>query len=152
MRAVWTSDEVKILLTRWAEESVQEQLQSTQRNESVFTQLSLELATQGFNKTTSQCKSKITLLKKKYKIIKEQKDSKKQKSRWFAIMDKVLGGHKPEAEAKQAAEDTDSAIESLQTSQHDISETVKDLGKIRCFCTLQLTVTKICDMFGVILL
>lgn len=137
LRAVWTSDEVKVLLTRWAEESVQEQLRSTQRNERVFAQLSSELATQGFDKTTSQCRSKIRLLKQKYKRIKGQKVSKKQKSRWFAIMDKVLGVHKPEAETKQAAKAMDSAPASLQKSQHELSETVEDLGKIRiCFCTV----------------
>lgn len=136
-RAVWTSDEVKVLLTRWAEENVQEQLGSTQRNERVFAQLSSELATQGFDKTTSQCRSKIRLLKQKYGKIKEQKDSKKQKSRWFAIMDKVLGRRKPEAETKQAAEVMDSTPASLQTSQQDVSETVEDLGKISsCLRTL----------------
>lgn len=133
LRAVWTSDEVKVLLTRWAEESIQEQLRSTQRNERVFAQLSSELATQGFDKTTNQCRSKIRLLKQKYERIKEQKDSKKQKSRWFIIMDKVLGHRKPEAETKQAAEAMVSAPESLQTPQHDLSETVEDSGKMSIF-------------------
>uniref|UniRef100_A0A3B5AVU8 Uncharacterized protein n=1 Tax=Stegastes partitus TaxID=144197 RepID=A0A3B5AVU8_9TELE len=122
LRAVWTSDEVKVLLTRWAEESIQEQLRSTQRNERVFAQLSSELATQGFDKTTSQCRSKIRLLKQKYRRIKLQKDSKKQKSRWFAIMDKVLDCRKSEFETKIAAEVTDSDQTSLQASQQDIPE------------------------------
>lgn len=125
LQAVWTSDEVKVLLTRWAEESVQEQLRSTPRNESVFAQLSSELATRGFDKTTSQCRSKIKLLKQKYRMVKEQKDSKKQKSRWFVMMDKVLSHHKPEAATEQAAEVMDSATASLQTSQQ---ETVEDIG------------------------
>lgn len=133
-RAVWTSDEIKVLLTRWAEESIQEQLGSTRRNERVFAQLSSELATQGFDKTTSQCRSQIELLKQEYRQIKEQKDSKQQKSRWFAILDKVLGRCKPEAEIKQEAGVVDSAPAFLQTSQQDLSETVEDLGKITsCF-------------------
>lgn len=130
LQAVWTSDEVKVLLTRWAEESVQEQLRSTPRNQRVFAQLSSELATQGFDKTTSQCRSKINLLKQKYRMVKEQKDSKKPKSRWFAMMDKVLGCRKPEAATEQAAEVMDSAPASLQTSQQ---ETVEDLGKISSY-------------------
>lgn len=147
LRAVWTSDEVKILLTRWAEENVQEQLRSTQRNERVFAQLSSELATQGFDNTTSQCKSKIRLLKKKYKITKEQKDSKKQKSRWFVIMDKVLRGHKPDAETKQVAEDTDSGFAPLQTSQRDIFEKADDLGgrlSLSSLCLLVPTLRLMC--------
>uniref|UniRef100_A0A3P8TUU0 Myb/SANT-like DNA-binding domain-containing protein n=1 Tax=Amphiprion percula TaxID=161767 RepID=A0A3P8TUU0_AMPPE len=124
-QAVWTSDEVKLLLTRWAEESIQQQLRSTKRNERVFAQLSSELATQGFDKTTSQCRSKIQLLKQKYKRIKEQKDSKKQLSRWFVIMDKVLGSCKSEV---VAAEGTDLEHPSLQASQQHIPETAE--GKI----------------------
>lgn len=130
LRAVWTSDEVKVLLTQWAEESVQEQLRSTPRNERVFAQLSSNLATQGFDKTTSQCRSKIKVLKQKYRTVKEQKDSKKQNSRWFAMMDKVLGRRKPEAATEQVAEVTDSAPASLQTSQQ---ETVEDIGKISSY-------------------
>ncbi|XP_051803444.1 uncharacterized protein LOC110967438 isoform X5 [Acanthochromis polyacanthus] len=119
---VWTSDEVKVLLTRWAEESVQEQLRSTKRNERVFAQLSSELATHGFDKTTSQCRSKIHLLKQRYKRIKEQKDSKKQQSRWFSIMDKVLGSRKSKV---VAAEGTGLDRPSLQASQPHIPETAE---------------------------
>uniref|UniRef100_A0A3Q1GG66 Myb/SANT-like DNA-binding domain-containing protein n=1 Tax=Acanthochromis polyacanthus TaxID=80966 RepID=A0A3Q1GG66_9TELE len=122
---VWTSDEVKVLLTRWAEESVQEQLRSTKRNERVFAQLSSELATHGFDKTTSQCRSKIHLLKQRYKRIKEQKDSKKQQSRWFSIMDKVLGSRKSKV---VAAEGTGLDRPSLQASQPHIPETAE--GKV----------------------
>ncbi|XP_067347325.1 uncharacterized protein [Channa argus] len=138
LRAAWTSDEVKVLLTRWADESVQEQLRSTQRNERVFAQLSSELATQGFDKTTSQCRSKIKLLKRKYKRVKEQRDSKKPRNRWFAIMDKVLGHHKPEL--KQAAEVKDSTPASLQTSQHIIAKTVENIGCHLSLSSLRLLV------------
>ncbi|XP_045927797.1 uncharacterized protein LOC123984749 isoform X2 [Micropterus dolomieu] len=144
-RVVWTPDEVKALLSRWAEESVQEQLRST-RNERGFAQLSSALATQGFDKTTSQCRSKIKLLKRKYRKVKEQTDSKKQKSRWFTIMDKVLGHHKPEAETEQAAEIIDSAC-TLQTSQLDPSETVEDLGRrlsVSSLCLLVPTLRLMC--------
>ncbi|XP_037616689.1 uncharacterized protein LOC119482862 isoform X2 [Sebastes umbrosus] len=146
-RAVWTSDEIKVLLTRWAEESIQEQLGSTRRNERVFAQLSSELATQGYDKTTSQCRSQIELLKQEYRQIKEQKDSKQQKSRWFAILDKVLGRCKPEAEIKQEAGVLDSALAFLQTSQQDLSETVEDLGhrlSVSSLCLLVPTLRLMC--------
>lgn len=122
LRAVWTSDEVKVLLTQWSEESIQEQFRSTQRNERVFAQLSSELATQGFDKTTSQCRSKIRLLKQKYRRIKEQKNPKKQKSRWFAIMDKVLGCRKSVLVATKV---TDSDHASLRASQQDTPKTAE---------------------------
>nr|XP_020455284.1 uncharacterized protein LOC109959892 isoform X2 [Monopterus albus] len=126
LHAVWTSDEVKVLLTRWAEDNIQEELRSSQRNERVFAQLSSELATQGFDKTTSQCRSKIRQLKQRYKMIKELKGSKKQKNRWFVIMDKVLGHRKPET--KQAAAAMDLAPKSLRRSQLGHPETGQDSG------------------------
>lgn len=45
-------------------------------------------------------------------------------------MDKVIGHQKSEAETKQAAEAMDSASATLLTSQHDLSETVEELGKV----------------------
>ncbi|XP_034718800.1 uncharacterized protein LOC117938369 isoform X4 [Etheostoma cragini] len=146
-RAVWTSDEIKVLLTRWAEESIQEQLRSSQRNKRVFAQLSSELATQGFDKTTSQCRSKIKLLKRKYRKTKEHKESKRQKGRWFAIMDKVLGRCKPVSEIEQEAEVMDSAATCLQTSQQDHSETMEDLGchlSVSSLCLLVPTLRLMC--------
>ncbi|XP_032360897.1 uncharacterized protein LOC116672973 isoform X2 [Etheostoma spectabile] len=145
-RAVWTSDEIKVLLTRWAEESIQEQLRSSQRNKRVFAQLSSELATQGFDKTTSQCRSKIKLLKRKYRKTKEPKESKRQKGRWFAIMDKVLG-RKPVSEIEQEAEVMDSAPTCLQTSPQDHSERMEDLGchlSVSSLCLLVPTLRLMC--------
>ncbi|XP_028287104.1 uncharacterized protein LOC114452117 isoform X7 [Parambassis ranga] len=121
--SMWSSEEVKVLLTCWAEESVQEELRTTPRNERVFAHLSSELAMQGFNKTTSQCRSKIRVLKQKYKKVKEQKDLQKQKSRWFTIMDGVLRRCSPEADAELAAKVTDSDPDTLQvSSQQDLNE------------------------------
>ena len=129
-RAVWSADEIKVLLNLWAEPGVQEQLRSTQRNERVFAQLSSELATHGFDKTTSQCRFKIKQLKQKYKHVREQKDSKKQRSRWFAMLDKVLGRCEPQTEV-------------VDSDQQDLSETEEDLGKIHCcFYTLPWLTTQ----------
>ncbi|XP_059181790.1 uncharacterized protein LOC131960563 [Centropristis striata] len=139
-RACWTPDEIVVLVSRWAEKSIQEQHRSTPSNDVVYAQLSSELATDGFDKTTSQCRSKIKVLKGKYRRIKEQKDCKKQRSRWFAIMDRVLGHRKPKAEVTQGAEVMDSAPGFLQTSQQDLPETVKDLGCRLSFSSLCLLV------------
>lgn len=113
---VWTTEEVDALLTKWAEEHVQEQLKSSEEDERVYAQLSSELATQGFDKTTSQCETKLRLLKQEYERIKEQKDSKAQKSKWFAVMEKVFSRHELE---------TESDTGSVETSQHEKSERVE---------------------------
>ncbi|XP_036004839.1 uncharacterized protein LOC105915894 [Fundulus heteroclitus] len=103
---LWATEEVDALLTKWAEERVQEQLNSTQDDERVYAQLSSELATQGFDKTTSQCRTKLRLLKQEYERIKEQKDSKAQKTKWFVIMEKVFGCNKPEMETNPVSVET----------------------------------------------
>ncbi|XP_074554286.1 uncharacterized protein LOC141810533 [Halichoeres trimaculatus] len=143
-RAVWTSDEVKVLLTRWAEESVQEQLRCSPTNERVFAQLSSDLATQGFDKTTSQCRTKIRLLREKYRVIKEQNDSRKPRGRWFAVMDKVLSWEKQLDETKRAWRIRNSVASSLQTLQE---ETVEDFDcslSVSSLCLLVPTLRLMC--------
>lgn len=103
---VWTPDEVGVLLSLWAQESVQERLESRREDERVYAQLSSELATQGFDKTTNQCRTKIRLLEQEYGRIKEEKA---QKSSWFAVMDKIHGCPKPKTAARRTAEVTESA-------------------------------------------
>uniref|UniRef100_UPI003AAD366F uncharacterized protein n=1 Tax=Centroberyx gerrardi TaxID=166262 RepID=UPI003AAD366F len=129
LRTIWTPDEVQVLLAWWAEGRVQEQLTSTVRNEKVFAQLSSELTALGFDKTPNQCRFKIKKLKQEYKRVKEQKDSKHRQSRWFAVMDNVLGHQGQETEAEEAAGVMDSAPASLETSQHGFPEKVEDLGE-----------------------
>lgn len=84
------------------------------------------MATQGFDKTTSQCRTKIRLLREKYRRIKERKDFKKPRGRWFSVMDKVLSWEKQLDVTKRAWGIRDSVTASLQTSQQ---ETEEDFGK-----------------------
>ncbi|CAJ1054924.1 uncharacterized protein LOC122870995 isoform X2 [Xyrichtys novacula] len=148
LMTVWTSEEVEVLLNRWAEDDVQEQLRSAPTNERVFAQLSSDLATQGFDKTTSQCRSKIRLLTDKYRMIKKQKDFIKPTGRWFTIMDKVLGREKSEdVTKKRAAEVRNTHTESVQRSQLKLSDTVEDLGcslSISSLCLLVPTLRLMC--------
>uniref|UniRef100_A0A1A8MNH1 C2H2-type domain-containing protein n=2 Tax=Nothobranchius pienaari TaxID=704102 RepID=A0A1A8MNH1_9TELE len=119
-QAVWTSDEVDVLLTRWAEECVQKRLAVTQEDESVYAQLSSELATQGFDKTANQCQTKVRLLKQEYERIREQNDSKELS--WFALMDDVYGRAKPKTVGKPAAMVTESECGSVRRSEPDSAE------------------------------
>ncbi|KAM9327520.1 uncharacterized protein KZ484_018999 isoform 2-T2 [Pholidichthys leucotaenia] len=77
-----TSD-VKVLLSQWTEDSIQEQLRSTQTTDKALAELSSEVAMQGFYKSTSQCQEKV--------------DHQKR-----------LDRHKPKAEAKLVAKVTGS--------------------------------------------
>ncbi|XP_061570714.1 uncharacterized protein LOC133424242 isoform X2 [Cololabis saira] len=120
---LWTSDEVNILLTRWAEEEGSKgQLRSAQEDERVYARLSSELATQGFDRTTSQCRAKISLLKQQYRRINKQRDSKEQIRTWYLIMDKVLGHSRPD---EQEDEVDESDAVSVQASQEVPAEDMK---------------------------
>ncbi|KAM9704896.1 uncharacterized protein ACNS7B_001296 isoform 2-T2 [Menidia menidia] len=113
-RPVWTSDEVDTLLTRWAEDGVQERLRSDPEDERVYALLSSELATQGFHKTTGQCRAKIRLLRQEYERGDGQKDPKTHANGWFGIMDRALGRSKPAARVKtEASESVDGCRLSL---------------------------------------
>ncbi|XP_014898319.1 uncharacterized protein LOC106953796 isoform X2 [Poecilia latipinna] len=133
---LWTTEEVDALLTKWAEEHVQDRLKSTEDDQRVYAQLSSELATQGFDKTTSQCRTKLRLLKQEYERIKEQKDSKAQKTRWFVIMENVFRCHKPE---------TESGPSSVETLQQEQPERLEACGlSIPSLCLLVPTLRLMC--------
>ncbi|XP_034530054.1 uncharacterized protein LOC117805433 [Notolabrus celidotus] len=140
LQAVWTSEEVKVLLSRWAEDGVQQQLRYAPTNERVFAQLSSDLATQGFDKTTSQCRIKIRLLREKYRMIKKQKDLEEPKGGWFAIMDRVLRCEKRQDVTRQARGITDSSAEYLQTSPQELFDTAEDFGCSLSVSSLSLLV------------
>lgn len=63
------------------------------RNNKVYTRLSANLASLGFNKAPKKCREKIKKLKQEYKRIKSGHRSGSNSSRttvWFAIMDDIL--------------------------------------------------------------
>uniref|UniRef100_A0A4W5Q6B9 Uncharacterized protein n=1 Tax=Hucho hucho TaxID=62062 RepID=A0A4W5Q6B9_9TELE len=121
----WTPEEVHALLTLWADRSVQEQLLSSVRNESVFTKLSSELAALGFNRSSKRCREKIKKLKQEYHKIKDNNKKRsynRRRERWFAIMDSVLR-HQPST----LVIDSDGNI--LESTQPDSPQEVKDSDK-----------------------
>ncbi|XP_029902118.1 uncharacterized protein LOC115355452 isoform X4 [Myripristis murdjan] len=140
IRTSWTPDEVQILLTWWAQDSIRETLMTKVGNEKVYAQVSSELAALGFNKTTNQCRFKLKKLKQEYKKVKDQKDSKRRESTWFVIMDNILNCQEQELEMEKAAEVTDSAPPLLEKSQHGFPEPVEDKGGQLSLSTLSLLV------------
>ncbi|KAK6296006.1 hypothetical protein J4Q44_G00337190 [Coregonus suidteri] len=121
----WTPEEVHALLTLWADRSVQEQLLSAVRNERVFTKLSSELASLGFNRSSKRCREKIKKLKQEYHKIKDDKKKRsynRRRERWFAIMDSVLC-HQPSTLV------IDSDGKTLESTQPDSPQEVEDSYK-----------------------
>lgn len=107
----WSPDEVQVLLTLWAEPSVQEQLLYSVHNNKAFTYLSKQLALVGFTKTPLQCRVKVKKLKQDYMTIKSTKGTRHKRWRWFSFMDAVLGpGGDTEADPKE--------MDSVATPKH----------------------------------
>ncbi|KAJ8383008.1 hypothetical protein SKAU_G00037860 [Synaphobranchus kaupii] len=90
----WSSYEAQVLLTLWADSSIQQELESTVRNERVYSRITSELAAVGIHRSIKQCREKIKKLKQQYKKFKDQ--NKKIDAEWYVTMDSVLG-HRPGA-------------------------------------------------------
>ncbi|KAJ8269627.1 hypothetical protein COCON_G00122340 [Conger conger] len=90
----WSSYEAQVLLTLWADSSVQQELESTVRNERVYSRITSELAAVGIHRSIKQCREKIKKLKQQYKKLKDQ--DRKTDAEWYVTMDSVLG-HRPTA-------------------------------------------------------
>lgn len=91
----WTVAETKILLTMWADEYIQDQLDGTVRDAEVYKQLEKMMREKSFNRTSSQIRTRIKALKRGYR---EQKDKLKTTGQsgkisfpFFDTMDRVLG-------------------------------------------------------------
>lgn len=77
------------------------------RNNKVYTHLSANLASLGFNKAPKKCREKIKKLKQEYKRIKNGHRSGSNSSRtsvWFAIMDDILGSQAAAVKRSNIAE------------------------------------------------
>lgn len=95
------------MLTLWANPAVQEELLLNVRNNKVYTHLSANLASLGFNKAPKKCREKIKKLKQEYKRIKNGHRSgsnSRRTSVWFAIMDDVLSSQAAAVKRSNIAE------------------------------------------------
>lgn len=91
----WSIDETKILLSMWSEENIQDQLDGTVRDGEVYKKLERMMKEKSFNRSSSQIRTRIKVLKRNYR---EQRDklkttgqSGKIKFQFYAQMDSVLG-------------------------------------------------------------
>ena len=110
--ATWQYHETKLLLQLWADRNVQEQLSSSGRKKPLWNNLSKEMKNAGFDRTGTQCKTRIHNLAQRYK--KEKRlvgQTGQERSGWtfFEDIDLVLGC-KPSAEPSVMLESTKGLI------------------------------------------
>lgn len=70
----WTDAEVFQLISCWAEEGIQEQLEGFKRNKHIYERLSRSLAKHNIEKTSEQCHTKVKKLCQEHKKMKDKRN------------------------------------------------------------------------------
>ena len=67
--AGWTNDETRVLIGVWSEAEIQSQLDGVSRNRVIDEGISAKLRDLGYQKTWTQCRSKIKNMTVKYRKV-----------------------------------------------------------------------------------
>lgn len=118
----WQDAEVQALLSLYATKTMHRDFEGQKQNMRIFEKISNELANIGIHHTTKQCREKVKKLKQDYKKIKEINESGAEfkKSKWFNILDSILGKH-PEYSESTVPSSESSPTEPLESifSEHN---------------------------------
>ena len=91
----WTNEETSALISIWADENVQKQLDGAARNRVVYEKISRNLSEIGFNtKSWKQCRTKIKNFIQAYRNVKDSNGCSGRgsiTSEHFSAIDSVLG-------------------------------------------------------------
>ena len=80
----WTDTEVFQLISCWAEEGIQEELEGFKRNKHIYERLSRSLAKHNIEKMSEQCHTKVKKLCQEHKDERQAKSNRLQK-KWMEI-------------------------------------------------------------------
>ena len=69
MAACWTTEETRALVSIWAQENVQSELDGVQKNRKIYERISRELRDQGHHKRWQQFRTKVKNLIQKYRKV-----------------------------------------------------------------------------------
>lgn len=84
----WTDPEIVELLQLWSDDTIQLELESSQRNQRVFDRIARALQERGIYRTGDQCREKIKKMKLEYRRIKDNHKTRSWK--FFDVIDRVL--------------------------------------------------------------
>ena len=94
MAVNWTDAEVFQLISCWAEEGIQEQLEGCKHNKHIYERLSRNVAEHNIEKTGEQCRTKVKKLCQEYKKIKDKQNLTgcgRTEWKYFNKLDEILG-------------------------------------------------------------
>uniref|UniRef100_UPI00358E3E89 uncharacterized protein n=1 Tax=Myxine glutinosa TaxID=7769 RepID=UPI00358E3E89 len=89
----WQPEEITELLAIWTEKNIQDELESSIRNERVYSQISSLLLQKGVRRSAKQCREKIKKMKQEYKKLKEHNNKSgvvPRKNKYYDVLDSVL--------------------------------------------------------------
>ncbi|KAM6075669.1 bifunctional phosphoribosylaminoimidazole carboxylase/phosphoribosylaminoimidazole succinocarboxamide synthetase isoform 1-T1 [Chlamydotis macqueenii] len=88
----WTVNEVRALIRIWSDKNIQQQLEGTVRNKSIFEQVAARLQKFGIDRDWKQCRTKYKNLKHEYKSVKSAQDSgsTSKSMKFFNELDAIL--------------------------------------------------------------
>ncbi|KAF5926879.1 hypothetical protein HPG69_001510, partial [Diceros bicornis minor] len=88
----WTEEEVKALLSVWAEKNIQKQLHGTLRNKGIFIYIAKRLQALGVYRDWKQCRAKYKNLKYEYRTVKYAHNSgdSSKTMKFFHDLDAIL--------------------------------------------------------------
>lgn len=89
----WMDDETVALIEIYSKEDVQQELNGSKRNISVYERIARELSDVGYKRTAYQCREKIKRLRKEYHLAKyclEHDITNKKPMKHFELVDKIF--------------------------------------------------------------
>nr|XP_055051423.1 zinc finger and SCAN domain-containing protein 20-like [Misgurnus anguillicaudatus] len=121
---MWSEAEVKLLLSIWGEEGIQNKLCGTKRNQRVFEIISERMRAAGVVRSAVQCRVKLKALKLEYKkVVDNNRRSGRGKKtfKYFYELDRVLGDN-PACRPEYTFDSTEPGLfEDVLSSDHEES-------------------------------
>lgn len=136
-RVIWSVEDVKTLLTIWAEDSVQRKIDGVCRNEDVMKFISSEMAKVGVFRTTRQVREKLKKLRASYKAAKIHNGRSgvaPKKFPFYDLMDSVLGHRPSQSTGRNTAE--------LQPELQDLLASLERVAREDRECEVMLRETE----------
>ena len=130
----WTYEEVKALISVWAEANIQQQLDGAVRNKSVFEEISKRLRQAGIEKDWQQCRAKVKNLKSLYKKVKDSNGRSgrgRNSCHFFDDLDAILGSRpatQPPIVVESLNDNTDSSSndgDSVKGEENSVTDTAE---------------------------
>uniref|UniRef100_A0A8C9J8W0 Myb/SANT-like DNA-binding domain-containing protein n=1 Tax=Panthera tigris altaica TaxID=74533 RepID=A0A8C9J8W0_PANTA len=134
----WTEEEVKALLSVWAEKNIRKQLYGTLRNKGIFIYIAKRLQALGVYRDWKQCRAKYKNLKYEYRTVKYAHNSgdSSKTMKFFHDLDAILQ-YEP---ATQLTEEDANGRCLATLSQSTAPETTEGKKeKVAFFCCFYLT-------------